>query len=59
MIRDRRYKYIFYQTGGDVLFDLKNDPGEMMNLALRDGYGKIISAMRLRLAKYIDLKAIG
>jgi len=55
MVRDGRYKYILYKTGGDVLFDLEDDPGETRNLALRSGYGDVIAAMRVRLAKYVKI----
>ena len=56
MVRSKQYKYIFYRTGGDVLFDLQNDPGELKNLAKREGYSDIISSMRKRLSKYVDIK---
>jgi arylsulfatase A-like enzyme len=31
-----RWKYAFYETGHELLFDLENDPGEQTNLTERD-----------------------
>jgi arylsulfatase A-like enzyme len=31
-----RWKYAFYETGHELLFDLENDPGELTNLAEAD-----------------------
>ncbi|MCL2832956.1 MAG: sulfatase-like hydrolase/transferase [Treponema sp.] len=59
MVRDKKYKYIYYRSGGDVLFDLEKDPGEFINLAKRSGYTEIIKTMRMRLLKYIDIKFSG
>ena len=54
MVRDKKYKYIYYKTGGDVLFDLENDPGEFVNLAKKEGFDDVINAMRRRLKKYVE-----
>ncbi len=33
MVRLGQYKYNIYSTGEEQLFDIENDPGEMINLA--------------------------
>ncbi len=40
MLRTERYKYIVYNTGSgrEQLFDLREDPGEMINLATKPAY---------------------
>ena len=47
-----RWKYAFYETGHQLLFDLENDPFEMNNLA--DAEPEICAALRGRL---LDLLA--
>ena len=48
MIRTERYKYISYNWGkySEQLFDLKNDPGEMINLAIESSYKDILNKHR-------------
>jgi arylsulfatase A-like enzyme len=40
MVRTGRFKYIAYERGRhrEQLFDLESDPGEMHNLAAKDGF---------------------
>jgi len=44
MLRTDRFKYIVYNKGKhrEQLFDMKNDPGEMVNLANRDQYRDVL-----------------
>ncbi len=48
MVRGPRYKYIKYNRGEnpEMLFDLKNDPGELRNLAKDASFSKIIEDHR-------------
>lgn len=51
-VRDERYKLIVYCVNDDVhelLFDLQEDPNEMVNLANERKYGKILKRLRTRL----------
>ena len=32
MLRNGKYKYVYYETGEGMLFDLEKDPGELINL---------------------------
>ena len=43
MVRTKRYKYITYKDDSiDQLFDMRNDPGEMNNLAMSSQYASIV-----------------
>lgn len=54
MIRGPRYKYTHYLEGeGEELYDLKNDPGEQVNLAHNPAYTKVLEEHRLMLDDYI------
>ncbi len=48
---DSRYKYIIYSAGEnrEQLFDLKNDPGEMHNLADQPHYASVKTQLRSQL----------
>ncbi|WP_144935562.1 arylsulfatase [Paenibacillus sp. 32O-W] len=51
-LTDGRRKYIWYsQTGEEQLFDLTEDPQELVNLAGRPEYADELSAWRAKLAK--------
>jgi arylsulfatase A-like enzyme len=39
MIRDKRYKYVYYYNGGtELFFDMQEDPGELNNLVKRGNF---------------------
>lgn len=52
MVRWRDWKYITYSgfPGGDLLFDVKRDPGELENIIAR--YPEVAARMRTEAAKY-------
>lgn len=54
MVRSQRYKYCAYSEGDrrESLIDLDEDPGEMVNLAGRHRYAKILSEHRAMLADW-------
>lgn len=56
MVRSERYKYCLYDTLGhrEELFDLKNDPGETINLAGRKSIHAILQAQRRYLEEFAD-----
>ena len=55
MLRTDRYKYNVYETGNhrEQLIDLKNDPGEMLNLAEDASYKEILEDHRKRLRQWV------
>ena len=56
MVRSDRYKYWIYSQGTqrETLFDLKNDSGEMINLATNPEYKSILMEYRKRLADWCE-----
>jgi hypothetical protein len=52
MLRDRRYKYIWYVTGEEELYDLEEDPQEWHNLAGRPDCEDVKTGMKLRLLEW-------
>ncbi len=56
MLRTRRYKYIVYNKGQhrEQLFDMKEDPGEMVNLAERSSHRNKLKRHRSLLRKWIQ-----
>ena len=54
MIRTENYKYYIFNQGKqpEMLIDMKNDPGEMENLAANPDYKKILDEHREIFAKY-------
>lgn len=51
-IRDERYKLIHYYTIDEwELFDLENDPDEMLNVYDEPSYSDLVSSMKVRLAQ--------
>jgi arylsulfatase len=53
MVRDERYKYSFYAGGGKELYDLREDPQEMINLAGNELYKDVISALHEALIRHM------
>ena len=41
MILDKKYKYVFNAFDFDELYDLEDDPGEMVNLSEKNEYEEI------------------
>lgn len=56
MIRNRRYKYNFYNQGerNEQLFDLWKDPGETQNLAYEPNYQELKAEFKKELGNWID-----
>jgi len=56
MLRTDRYKYNVYEDGAhrEQLIDLKEDPGEMVNLAADPSRAQVIEDHRRRLARWVD-----
>jgi arylsulfatase A-like enzyme len=54
MVRNRRWKYIWNATAEDELYDLANDPGELLNLAQRPDYNEPLAALRQRLVAWLE-----
>lgn len=54
MVRSKQYKYCVYDLGegSETLIDMENDPGEMVNLAGRPEYRKILEGHRRSLAEW-------
>ena len=48
-VRSSAWKYVFYGTGEDELYDLASDPYELTNRATDPGYRSQVVAMRARL----------
>jgi arylsulfatase A-like enzyme len=54
MVRDRRWKLIEYQVGGKhhrQLFDLLEDPDELVNLAEREEHRDVLQRLRVELRR--------
>ncbi|CAN0566381.1 unnamed protein product, partial [Ectocarpus sp. 12 AP-2014] len=51
MVRTERFKYTLYDRGDyrEMLFDLDEDPGELVNLAVETRYGDVLNAHRKHL----------
>jgi arylsulfatase A-like enzyme len=54
MIRDREFKFVWNATDVDELYDLGNDPGELVNLATRDEYAQTVTTYRRRMAETFE-----
>lgn len=54
-VRTERWKYITYPDIDDIteLYDLKNDPLEMKNLAADPKHAKVVAEMKVRLARLL------
>ena len=57
MLRSQDYKYVVYSTGKlrEQLTDMRNDPGEMNNLAIDPTFNKVLQEHRERLAKELEI----
>ena len=54
MLRTEKYKYCIYDKGDqrEQLFDMQNDPGEMINLAVQEEYRDELEKHRKILAEW-------
>ncbi len=52
MIRDERYKYVWYVTGEEELYDLEADPEEWHNLAGEPEHEELRREMKMRLLEW-------
>ena len=58
MIRDGKYKLIYYVDFAPELYDLQTDPQEMLNLATNKEYKEILENYVSKLFKIIDPNAV-
>jgi choline-sulfatase len=58
MIRRGRYKYIYSQSDPEQLFDLKNDPNELNNLAGRPEFQELRREFYAELLQHWDKEAL-
>jgi len=54
MLREDRYKYVYYPDNPDQLFDLESDPDELTNLALDPAYEDLRTDFERRLRSFLD-----
>jgi arylsulfatase A-like enzyme len=54
MLRTDGFKYIYYKNGHEVLYDMKNDHGEMINLGISPKYRKQMDGYKLQLKQWIE-----
>lgn len=56
MVRTPRYKYVLYDKGlyREQLYDMENDRGETVNLAVEAKYGEILGQMRTILKEWLE-----
>lgn len=54
MARDRRWKYIWNATAEDELYDLVNDPGEIVNLVTASEAQTEMRRLRCRLVEWME-----
>ncbi len=55
MVKTDEYKYIFYSEGGDdLLFDMKNDPSETVNLSKKAEFKKEVCELRKKLLTHFE-----
>ena len=57
MVRSEAYKYLLHQWGSyrEQLFDIGNDPGERINLAVEKRYSDVLNQHRKYLAEWVKL----
>jgi choline-sulfatase len=54
MLRDGDYKFVYYAGYEPQLFDLKNDPGEMTDLAADPAFAPIRARLEAKLREIAD-----
>ena len=54
MVRDARFKYVWNATAEDELYDLEDDPGELVNRATDAAYATVLSEKRARLVEWME-----
>ncbi len=54
MARDARFKYALYDNGDEMLIDLTNDPGEMMNIAGKSKHKKEETVLKKHLLEHVE-----
>jgi choline-sulfatase len=53
MVRDKRWKYLYSEMGGlEELYDLQDDPDELLNIAGRADAEPVLAAMRQRMVDW-------
>lgn len=57
MIRDKKFKYNLYAKNGEELYDMKNDPSEIHNLAKNESYQEEKAKMVAKLEAWMQLNA--
>lgn len=58
MLRDERYKYLYYVGYPPQLFDLIDDPSETTDLASNSGYASLVATYERELSHMIDPERI-
>jgi choline-sulfatase len=58
MVRDGRFKLVACEGDPDQLFDIAEDPAELVNLAGEPGHGSILATLRATLSARWDLGAL-
>lgn len=58
MVRNRRYKLIYYVGAPNQLFDLENDPEERTNLAESEEHGPVRTELEAELRNILDPEAV-
>jgi arylsulfatase A-like enzyme len=53
MVRTDRWKFNYYADGEHELYDLKNDPDELINLAANPNHTAVIAEMKDRLLRWL------
>lgn len=54
MYRTDGFKYIYYKNGYEVLYDMKNDPDEMINLAIYPKYRNQMDGYKSQLKQWVE-----
>ena len=54
MIRGDHFKYTLYDNGDEMLIDLKQDPGEMVNLSQNTAYRERKAELKALLQVHIE-----